>query len=53
LVKATTLSQVKVNYCIHIAEMGGILSKLMVRKLGKQKAIPKAMSYRRQIKLRN
>lgn len=35
------LNQVKVDYCVPIAEMGSILIKLMVRKLPKQKAIPK------------
>ena len=35
------LNQLKVDYCVPIAEMGGILSKLVVRKLARQKAIPK------------
>jgi two-component system chemotaxis response regulator CheB len=35
------LNQVKVDYCVPIAEMGGILAKLVARKPGKQKAIPK------------
>jgi two-component system chemotaxis response regulator CheB len=35
------LNQLKVDYCVPIAKMGDILSKLMVRKPGKQKAIPK------------
>lgn len=35
------LNQLKVDYCVSIAEMGGILSKLVTRKPGKQKTIPK------------
>ncbi|WP_183573642.1 chemotaxis protein CheB [Mucilaginibacter sp. X5P1] len=34
------LNQVEVDYCVPIAEMGGILMMLMARKLGKQKPIP-------------
>ena len=34
------LNQLKVDYCVTIAEMGGILAKLVLRKPGKQKAIP-------------
>lgn len=34
------LNQVKVDYCVPIIEMGGILMKLMTRKLGKQKPVP-------------
>ncbi|MDB5003169.1 MAG: CheB methylesterase [Mucilaginibacter sp.] len=35
------LNQLKVDYCITIAEMGGILTKLVAGKPGRQKAIPK------------
>jgi len=35
------LNQIKVDYCVPITEMGGILSKLLARKPGKQKTIPK------------
>ena len=35
------LNQVKVDYCIPIAEMGGILSKLLAKKPGKSKPVPK------------
>jgi two-component system chemotaxis response regulator CheB len=35
------LNQLKVEYCVPIAEMGGILAKLMARKVGRQKPIPK------------
>jgi len=35
------LNQLKVDYCVPIAEMGGILSKLVARGPGKQKTIPK------------
>jgi len=35
------LNQLKADYCVPIAEMGGILSKLVDRKPGRQKAIPK------------
>jgi two-component system chemotaxis response regulator CheB len=35
------LNQVQVDYCVLIAEMGGILAKLMARTPGKQKTIPK------------
>jgi two-component system, chemotaxis family, protein-glutamate methylesterase/glutaminase len=35
------LNQVKADYCVPIAEMGGILNKLVARKPGRQKAIPK------------
>lgn len=35
------LNQLKADYCVPIAEMGGILSKLVNRKPGRQKAIPK------------
>jgi len=34
------LNQLKVDYCVPIAEMGSILSKLVARKPSKQKAIP-------------
>ncbi len=34
------LNQLKADYCAPIAEMGGILSKLVARKPGRQKAIP-------------
>jgi two-component system chemotaxis response regulator CheB len=35
------LNQVKADYCVPIAEMGGILAKLVAGKPGRQKAIPK------------
>ncbi len=35
------LNQVKIDYCIPIAEMGGILSKLVSKKLAKSKPVPK------------
>jgi two-component system, chemotaxis family, protein-glutamate methylesterase/glutaminase len=35
------LNQLKADYCVPIAEMGGILSKLVAKNPGKQKAIPK------------
>jgi two-component system chemotaxis response regulator CheB len=35
------LNQLKPDYCVPIAEMGGILFKLMIRKARKQIAIPK------------
>jgi len=35
------LNQVKVDYCLPIAEMGGLLYQLIARKLKKQKAVPK------------
>jgi len=34
------LNQIKPDYCIPIAEMGGVLSTLMTRKTGKQLVIP-------------
>jgi two-component system chemotaxis response regulator CheB len=34
------LNQLKVDHCVGIAEMGGLLFKLMARKISKQKAIP-------------
>ena len=34
------LNQLKVDYCVPISEMGGLLFKLMKRKIGKQKTIP-------------
>jgi two-component system chemotaxis response regulator CheB len=34
------LNQIKPDYCIPIAEMGGVLSTLMTRKTGKQSVIP-------------
>lgn len=34
------LNQLKVDYCVGIAQMGGLLFKLMARKISKQKAIP-------------
>jgi two-component system chemotaxis response regulator CheB len=34
------LNQLTPDYCVPIAEMGGILAKLMARKTGKQKPIP-------------
>ncbi|MDP9079647.1 MAG: chemotaxis protein CheB [Bacteroidota bacterium] len=35
------LNQVKADYCVPVAEMGGVLAKLVVRKLNRRKAIPK------------
>lgn len=35
------LNQVKVNYCLPISEMGGLLYQLIVRKVGHRKPIPK------------
>jgi two-component system chemotaxis response regulator CheB len=34
------LNQVKADYCVPIAEMGGILSKVMLRKIGRRKPVP-------------
>lgn len=34
------LNQVKVNYCLPVAEMGGLLYKLLAAQPGKRKAIP-------------
>ena len=34
------LNQLRADYCVPIAEMGGILSKQLARKPGRQKAIP-------------
>lgn len=34
-------NQVKVDYCIPISEMGGVLSELVKKKLGKSKPVPK------------
>ncbi|PQJ08954.1 chemotaxis protein CheB [Flavipsychrobacter stenotrophus] len=38
---ANALNQLKVNYCLPIAQMGGVLLNLMQRKLKTQKNIPK------------
>ncbi len=35
------LNQVKVDYCVPLAEMGALLSGLLPRKLGKRKPVPK------------
>lgn len=35
------LNQVKIDYCIPLAEMGALFSKLVLRKLGKRKPVPK------------
>lgn len=35
-----TLNQLKADYCVPIAEMGGILATLMARKVGRKKTIP-------------
>lgn len=35
------LNQVKVNYCLPISEMGGVLYQLIAREVGKRKAVPK------------
>jgi two-component system chemotaxis response regulator CheB len=35
------LNQVKVDYCLPLGEMGSLLSKLLRRKLGKQKPVPR------------
>lgn len=35
------LNQVRIDHCLPLAEMGDLLSKLVRRKLGKRKAVPK------------
>ncbi|HEY4195891.1 MAG TPA: chemotaxis protein CheB [Mucilaginibacter sp.] len=35
------LNQLKVDYCLPLAEMGGVLYQLMARKIGRRKAVPK------------
>jgi len=35
------MNQVKIDYCLPITEMGGLLYQLMNRKIGKRKVIPK------------
>jgi two-component system chemotaxis response regulator CheB len=38
------LNQLKPDYCLPIAEMGGVLYQLVSRKLGRQKTVPKDIS---------
>ena len=35
------LNQVKVDHCVPISEMGGLLNKLLTRRMAKSKAVPK------------
>src|SRR5690606_41119655 len=38
------IDQVGVDYCVPLAEMGALFSKLLVRKIGKRKPVPRSIA---------
>ena len=38
------INQVEVDYCVPLAEMGALFSKLLLRKIGKRKPVPKSIA---------